>query len=36
MQDNIAAFDVKLSEEAIKDIDVAHALARDPSNRPLA
>lgn len=35
LQANIAAFDVKLSEEVLHDIDLVHAAARDPSNRPL-
>ena len=35
VQENIAAFDVTLSEEVLKEIDIVHAAARDPSNRPL-
>ena len=35
VQENIAAFNVTLDEDVLKEIDVVHAAARDPSNRPL-
>ncbi len=35
VQENIAAFDIKLPEEAFKDIEKIHATFKDPSNKPI-
>lgn len=35
VQENIDAFNIELPDEAINEINLVHAAARDPSNQPL-
>ncbi len=35
LQENIGAFDIDLSEEALKDIDRVYKQFRDPTTKPL-